>query len=398
MADKTCRIIVSLETCEASRKVLAGMLRYASSRPEWDVQLCGSNTADVGFLLDSGWRPDGLVIDGGWRSGAGRRLLTQRSVRGALFVSTAPPRSFAAPCATLSTDDAAIAREAARLFRRRGLVHFAFIGSRDGERWSEERRIGFCAALAEMGQPPASFAPPPPPQRGWAATFAAVSRWIRALPKPCGVLVANDHRARLVLEVCRRTGVSVPEQVQVLGVDDEAYICEHTIPSLSSIAPDFVGGGYAAAKLLHGILAGRRPRIGAGVRIGVAGIIERMSTTDMTASGSRVTRACDYIRRRACDGISVQAVVRAVGGSERLLEKNFRTVLGRSICREIQDRRLAEVRRLLKETTLPVGAIAERCGFRNGNYLKNLFRKRFGRSMAAWRAAAAASGDGRFLV
>lgn len=386
MADKTCRIVVSLETCEASRKVLAGMLRYASSNPEWDVQLCGSNAADVGFLLDSGWRPDGLVIDGGWRGVAGRRLLAQRSVRGALFVSTAPPRSFAAPYATLSTDDAAIAWEAASLFRRRGLVYFAFIGSRDGERWSEDRRSGFCAALAEMGQPQSSFISPPPPQLGWAATFAAVSRWIRALPKPCGVLAANDHRARMVLEVCRQIGVSVPEQVQVLGVDDEAYICEHTIPSLSSIAPDFAGGGYAAAAALHGILSGRRQRRGADVRIGVAEITERMSTTDLTASGSRVTRACDFIRRRACDGISVPAVVRAVGGSERLLEKNFRTVLGRSICREIQDRRLAEVQRLLKETALPIGVIAERCGFGSGNYLKNLFRKRFGRPMSAFRA------------
>ena len=122
------------------------------------------------------------------------------------------------------------------------------------------------------------------------------------------------------------------------------------------------------------------------IKIGLSGVTERMSTTDLTASGNRVARACDFIRRHACEGISVPAVVRAVGGSDRLLEKNFQTVLGHSICREIQNRRLAEVRRILKDTAQPIDIVAKRCGFRSGNYLKNLFRARFGQSMSEFRA------------
>lgn len=115
------------------------------------------------------------------------------------------------------------------------------------------------------------------------------------------------------------------------------------------------------------------------------GITERLSTTDLSQAGNRVTRACDYIRLHAAEGISVGAVVRTVGGSERLLEKNFRTVLGHSICHEIQDRRLDQVVRLLKDTTQPIDGLAGHCGFRSGNYLKNLFRRRFGLSMSQFR-------------
>lgn len=387
MTDKAYRIIVSLDIRhEASREVLSGILRYAASHPEWDIQLRGNHPSNDGFLFDAGWQPDGLVIDDVSARGAGIKLLSCRTLRGAVFVNMLPPPSFGAPCATLPTDDAAIGAAAARLFNRRGLMHYAFVGSRGGERWSEGRCLGFRRALADLGLPSSAFLPPPAPQRRWKSEFAALAKWISALPKPCGVLAAFDQRARHVVEVCRRIGVHVPEQVQVLGVDDENYICEYAIPSISSIAPDFSGGGHAAAAALHAILSGRDTRRNVGIKIGVAGITERMSTTDMTAAGSRVTRACDFIRRRACDGISVPAVVRAVGGSERLLEKNFRTVLGHSICREIQDRRLAEVQRLLRETALPIGTIAERCGFGSGNYLKNLFRARFGRPMSTCRS------------
>ena len=386
MADKVYRIISSLDIRhEASRGVLAGILRFAASHPEWDLQMRDNHPSNDGFLVNADWSPDGLIIDGTWSGSAGRKLLSSKSLRGVVFVSTMPPKQFRRPYALLATDDRALAVAAAGLFRKRGLVHLAFVGSRRGERWSEARQRFFRAAVADMGFPLSVYKPPRAAHRSWRAEFSALADWIQSLPKPCGVWAAFDQRAKHVLDVCRRIGVRVPEQVQVLGVDDESYICEQTLPSLSSVALDFTAGGYDAATALHAILTGR-PLRERHVKIGVAEVTERMSTTDLTASGSRVTRACDFIRRRACDGISVPAVVRAVGGSERLLEKNFRTVLGRSICREIQDRRLAEVQRLLKETALPIGVIAKRCGFGSGNYLKNLFRRRFGRPMSAFRA------------
>ena len=100
-----------------------------------------------------------------------------------------------------------------------------------------------------------------------------------------------------------------------------------------------------------------------------------------------MSRALDLIRRKATEGLTVAAVVKAIGGSERLLEKNFSEVVGHSICREIQDVRLNKVKDLLTKTDLPIDAISERCAFGSGNYLKNLFLKRFGQTMSAYRSA-----------
>ena len=114
---------------------------------------------------------------------------------------------------------------------------------------------------------------------------------------------------------------------------------------------------------------------------------ERLSTTDLSGSGNRVSRALDLIRRKATEGLTVAAVVKQIGGSERLLEKNFSEVVGHSICREIQDTRLDKVKDLLSKTDLPIDTIAARCAFGNGNYLKNLFLKRFGQTMSTYRSA-----------
>ena len=121
------------------------------------------------------------------------------------------------------------------------------------------------------------------------------------------------------------------------------------------------------------------------IKIPVKGVTERLSTSDISGSGTRVSRARDFIRRKAGEPITVGSVVRASGCSERLLEKNFKMVLGHSVCREIQEQRLALVTKSLKETAQPINDIARSCGFKNGNYLKNLFRSRFGMTMREYR-------------
>ena len=387
MARRTYRVIVNLDVRhQAAREVIAGVLRFAAKHPEWDVQMRGNHPSNDGFALDPKWTPDGLIIDNVWQTRDGQRLLATPSLRGVIFASALPPTSFRTPHETVATDDRALAVAAVKLFRQHGLGNFAFIGTRGDERWCEIRKRFFRAALKDAGFPLSVYTSPRSARKDWSEERQTMAEWLAALPKPCGIWAAYDQRAMHVLDVCRKTGISVPEQVQVLGVDDESYICEQTTPTLSSLAPDFEAGGYAAAEALHAILSGRKPQE-KKLKIGVRAVTERLSTTDLSGSGNRVSRALDLIRHKATEGLTVAAVVKAIGGSERLLEKNFSEVVGHSICREIQDVRLGKVKELLAKTDLPIDAISARCAFGSGNYLKNLFLKRFGQTMSAYRSA-----------
>lgn len=387
MKKKSYRVIVDLDVRhQAAREVIAGILRFAAKHPEWDVQMRGNHPSNDGFMLDADWMPDGLIIDGTWETKEGRSFLSLPSLQGVIFISTQPPPNYRITHLSCTTDDRELAVTAAKLFRQHGLTNFAFVGTLGDEQWCEARKRFFRASLKEARFGLSVYRSPHLAQKDWSEERKAMYEWIKSLPKPCGIWAAYDQRAMHILDVCHKNGISVPEQVQVLGVDDESYICEQTTPTLSSLAPDFESGGHAAAEALHAILSGRTPQE-RKLKIGIRGIIERLSTTDLSGSSNRVSRALDLIRRKANEGITVAAVVKAIGGSERLLEKNFKEVVGHSICREIQDIRLTKVKELLKKTALPIDVIAEHCSFRNSNYLKNLFAKRFGQTMSAFRSA-----------
>lgn len=385
MKQKPKKIVVCLDVRHrASQEVIAGILRFAATRPEWILQMRGNHPSNDGFAIDDDWRPDGMIIDSSWTTREGKRLIAAPSLRGIIFTSTIPPNDCQVPHEVLTTDDRALAVSAMKLFLRHGLSNFAFVGAGREERWSVARRRFFENALKDAGYPLAVYRPVRSSSRKWKAEFAALSGWIAKLPKPCGILAAHDQRAKHVLDVCRLTGIKVPEQVQVMGIDDEEYICEQTVPSLSSVIPDFERGGFAAAEALNSMLAGRQLKTHR-LKIPLQGITERLSTTDISGSGTRVSRAQDFIRLNATRHITVAMVAKASGGSVRLLEKNFKKVVGHGVCKEIQLQRLELVKKMLRETSRPVSAVAEKCGFKNEIYLMNLFRKKYGITMSEFR-------------
>lgn len=385
MKQKPLRVVVSLDVRHrASQNVIAGILRFAAAHQEWDLQMRGNHPSNDGFAVEEDWLPDGLIIDDGWRSREGGRLISSPSLKGIIFVSTAPPDSCRIPHKILTTDDRALAITAAQLFRGHGMRNFGYVGSGRNESWSNARERFFGEALSKAGFGLNVYSQPQHAQPKWKSEFNALAAWIAALSKPCGIWVAHDQRAKHVLDVCRLTKIKVPEQIQVLGVDDETYICDQTFPPLSSIAPDFERGGYAAAEALHSMMNGIAAKTGK-LNIPLKSVIQRLSTTDISGAGMRVAHACEIIRKNACRKLSVRMVVRQVGGSERLLEKNFKSVLGHSIIREIQNRKLDMVRQMLTKTASPLGAIATECGFNSENYLKNLFKRRFGMTMSEFR-------------
>lgn len=365
----------------SARAQISGVLRYAAKKADWDIQIFGGHPSNDSMNDDPAWMPDGLILDELHMRRYGKRLLRKHSVRALICMGFHPPRDVAIPNSQIIVDEREIGSAAAQLLLRHGLKHFAFVGTRRDECWSVARMRFFKAALKDKGHSVSVYRPPRQPSKD----REALAEWLKRLPRPCGVFCAFDQRAKYVIDLCRETDILVPEHLQVISVDNDEMVCENTRPSLTSIAPDFDAHGYAAAAELDTLLNGHA-HSSHRIKTHVRGIVERLSTTDLANSASRIERAREYIRLNACKGIGVIAVADAGGGSLRLLEKNFRLVIGRTISKEINRVRLEKVQDLLTRTSLSYDDIARRTGFRNTNHLRNLFKAEFGKTLSTWRA------------
>ena len=212
------------------------------------------------------------------------------------------------------------------------------------------------------------------------------------LERPIGIFAANDDTGFDVLEFCRAHRLRVPEDVLVLAINNDTLICENCRPRLSSIQPDFEQEGFLAAQVLSEMMSdvptSQRPNVQTSshtLYVGVKEIVRRESTAETSNSGKLVQKAVAYIRKNALKAISVDDVVEHLGCSRRLADLRFRELQGTSIGEAIISQRLESVRQMLATTTLPIDTVATTCGYANPNYLKNLFKKRFGMSMRDFR-------------
>lgn len=285
-------------------------------------------------------------------------------------------------------DSHAIGVMAAEYYLARGYRTFAWIGEPGVPHWSAERREGFEATLAAAGFPCAAFTPQLERAGATVAREARrLVRFLRALPMPIAVFAPADIRARQVLNVCAQAGLRVPEDVAVLGVDDDTLHCESTVPALSSIRTGDYRRGEIAAAMLDDLLHGR-PVAEPCVSFAPLGVVTRGSTGYDAMRDPIVAKAVAFIRRRAPGGaVGVEAVARAAGCSRRYLELCFQKKLGRSVHTEIVRERIEHIKRLLENSQAPIAAIAATAGFPGEAHLYELFRKTTGTTMRAWRQA-----------
>jgi LacI family transcriptional regulator len=294
----------------------------------------------------------------------------------------------------VETDDDAIATLAFEHFFERGFRQFAFCGPR-GFNWSTWRRERFAEKCRLAGLPYQSFETDSPYTRSVDRQDkqGTLQAWLRELPKPIGILCAYDIQAQVVLDICRNLDIQVPEQVAVIGVDNDPLLCDLCHPSLTSIAPDARGAGFQAAELLEQLMASRKQRNKAPSRVDQAvpilmkplGVIQRQST-DVTAITDRhVAAAIRFIRDHACDGINVVDVLDHVHLSRRTLESQFVQATGKSPHEMIVSVRMDRVRRLLQQSDLSLDEIAHHAGYEHTEYMSVVFKKRFGVSPGRFR-------------
>ncbi len=212
------------------------------------------------------------------------------------------------------------------------------------------------------------------------------------LPRPVGVLAANDDCGYEILEFCRAHHLRVPQDVCVLGINNDVFICENCRPHLSSLQPDYEQEGFLAAQALDALIdaaaRGQAPAAARTAFVGVKTLVRRDSTADFSIAGRLVQKALVYIRKNALRGISVEDVAKHLGCSRRLADLRFRELMGTTIGETIITTRLDEVKRRLSTTRDSIATISAQCGYTSPNYLKNLFRRRFGVSMRDWRKRA----------
>ena len=212
-----------------------------------------------------------------------------------------------------------------------------------------------------------------------------IARWVRKLPKPIGIMATYDYRAQQLLDGCRRHGIEVPDQVAVIGVDNDELLCELAHPPLTSIIPNTHRTGYEAAALLDGLMSGA-PAPSLTHLIPPLGVATRQSTDVLAIEDPHVARAMRHIRDHACEGIDVADVLHAVPQARRLLERRFKKILGRTPHEEILRVQLDRVKTLLSQTDLSLADIAERTGFEHVEYLSVVFKKKVGVPPSQYRS------------
>ena len=210
-------------------------------------------------------------------------------------------------------------------------------------------------------------------------------RFLRELPKQTALFAAMDGRARLVLDACAEAGIGVPEEMAVLGVDDDPIICESSVPALSSIRMGAFRRGQKAAEMLDALMRGQTVRQ-ANVVMEPLSVVTRESTGYDAMRDPAIARALRFIHSEAARrNIGVADVVQAAGCSRRYVEQHFRSQLSASVRDVILRTKLERVRSLLEESSLSIGEIAAQCGNMNESHLAVLFKKATGLSMSDYR-------------
>lgn len=375
------QVALLIETSNAyGRGLLQGVVHYIREHRPWAFHLMEQGRGDDPPAWLESWRGDGIIA----RIETPR--IAQAVVRAGVPAVDVSAARLVPELPWVETDDQQIARLAAAHLLERGFRHFAFCGDARFN-WSVWRERHFCAEIEAARHRVHAYHPPSPPG-DLAAEARALGRWLGSLPKPVGIMAGYDIRGQQVLDACRAAGLAVPDEVAVIGVDNDALLCELASPPLSSVIPDTHRAGYEAAALLDTLMAGKRPRPTARL-IAPLGIAARQSTDVLAIDDREVAQAVRFIREHACEGIQVADVLRAVPLSRRVLEQRFQRLLGRTPREEILQVRLGRVRQLLAETDLPLYLVAERTGFAHTEYLSVLFKRETGKTPSAFRAAAA---------
>lgn len=273
-------------------------------------------------------------------------------------------------------DNVALGHKGAEYFKDKGYQHYAFCGF-SSEDWARDREDGFTEALKLSGHTLFTFdsAYPKVNEPEWEETEERKIRdWLKNLPNPLALMCCNDLRALQVINACRDLELQVPEDVAILGVNNETVRCELSIPQLSSIPINTEYYGHMAAKAITGMITGKDPEF-RELFIDPLDVVSRRSTDALCIDDKQIAAALHIIKRDACSGLSVDQIVDQMHVSRSMLERRFRKYLGKSPQMEIRTVQMQKIKQLLRETNYTLAHIADLAGFDHPEYMSVVFKK-----------------------
>jgi LacI family transcriptional regulator len=370
------------------RMMLSGVARYIQEHEPWAIYLkpFGVEKSLPNWL--GHWNGDGIIAAVKDRASD---IIAQHGVpvvdvAGSLRHEQVP---------LVHTNDRSVGRLGAEHLMERGLTHYGFC-EYTAEFWSEDRREGFRSALRDKGFNCEVYSMPPPgPGMGGPESYEqqqrALAAWLGALPRPVGVMTSTDLMGQQLLEACQRLRIKVPEEVAVVGADNDEPICRISSPPLSSVIINDHQRGYEAAALLDRMMSGEPPPR-EPIYIEPAGVATRASTDIMAIDDGAIVKALRFIRDNASERINVDDVVKEVPLSRSVLERRFRRIVGRSINAEIVRLRINRAIELLTETELELKVVARRAGFGTQSYMNAVFKDRLSKTPGSYRRAGHSNG------
>jgi LacI family transcriptional regulator len=354
-------------------------MRYANIRRQWVLH------DNLWCLVDpeqSFPQCDGAIVAG---IGGGKFEYIQDNCTHLVSCSG---ETFDSNIPTVCLDDQAVGRMAAQHLLDCRLRQFAFYGYTDERRVALHRFQGFADGLRARGHSCHVSATPWPSGNQWLTHehHPEVIRWLKELPKPIGIMAADDASAHDLAGACLEADIGVPDQVAIIGVNNDDLLCESSWPPLSSIDGDYMRMGYQAAALLDQMMRGQTLGFEqCHIMLPPVSAVQRVSTSVLAVSDPHLAKAVRYIREHACDPCNVQDVLKQVPVARRWLERQFMQQLGRSPYQEIQRVRIDAAKRLLQDSNMTLPDVAEHCGFTAVQNFNTAFKQVAQTTPAAYR-------------
>ena len=379
---QTPRVALLIGTSRSyERGLVRGIAKYSALNGPWDFyrdmpSVAGGRELSIRTLKD--WSPQGLIV---------REQKNMRAILNlGLPVVISPSHRIVDGYANIRTNDERIGQLAAEHLIDCGLRSFAYCGMDHAFVWSRGRRDGFRRRIARIGLEVQCYDPPGKARQfNWSQQRKHMVTWLRALPKPLGLMVCSDDHSLYVMEACSLAGCRIPDDVAVVSVGDDAMICELSFPPLTSVALGASRGGYAAAEnLAQQMATGGKTR---DVVIEPTGVVRRGSSDIVALDDPEIAAAVRFIQQNAGRPLSVADVVRATTMSRRALYTRFGIATGRGVAEYIRSVRSARAVRLLLETTMSIAQIAATLHFPDEKNFARFFRREEGMSPREFRSS-----------
>lgn len=347
----------------------------------WDVQRYEEHV-DANSLaeLTELWHPVGTILG----PSAGHIEYDARlfSPETTVLLDSFPPKELER-FATVITDSFAATEHVARELMNAPCAAYGFVPWPNKRVWCENRRYNFAKILAAKGMKLNVFSPSVEDLEIRQFQRELVP-WLRSLPKPCGIYAANDRIGTYVLGACKLARIEVPFECIVVGVDNNAKVCEGENPTLSSVTLDFYRSGYRAAQLLHELVSGRRTDKPIE-SVPPLDFVRRNSSRVFLRTDRQVLQASELIRAKACQGLTAQDVFHLFPCSRRLAEIRFRKATGHSVLAEIRAVRIEMAKQLLRDPLRSLSIVAGLCGYKSDTTFRRIFKEATGYTLRAYQ-------------